>query len=285
MIRKSHIAQQGFTLVELLVVIAIISVLAALLLPSLEGAIEQSRRVVCAGNQKQLYVTLNLYADSNGDALPFSGSPSVRAGGNLYGTPINDSVMNWLCDYANVGRGPSQYSPMLNEANRIIDCPSAHQLVYPLVYQSNRSNRTQWFDYALPGIGALLDSTARRTPAFSSGPLGPKAVVQDITQRGTGYAWTYNLDYYNNHGEQGGNVIDGSGGIRWTPLGGFASELGTSGDGGLYRATAYYYQGGPNYFMRRDCRLYVYRPPSGTFTGSIAFSDDARENLRMYGYR
>jgi prepilin-type N-terminal cleavage/methylation domain-containing protein len=62
-----------FTLIELLVVIAIIAVIAAILLPALSHAREISRRSVCTGNQRQLSVALELYADDFDEIYPMHG--------------------------------------------------------------------------------------------------------------------------------------------------------------------------------------------------------------------
>ncbi len=58
-------ARKAFTLIELLVVIAIIALLLALLMPALERAREQGKRVVCLNNLKQLTLAWNLYMDDN----------------------------------------------------------------------------------------------------------------------------------------------------------------------------------------------------------------------------
>jgi len=64
--------RRAFTLVELLVVIGIIAVLIAMLLPSLQAAREQGRRVVCAGHLQQLGMAMMMYTQDNQDLYPFA---------------------------------------------------------------------------------------------------------------------------------------------------------------------------------------------------------------------
>jgi prepilin-type N-terminal cleavage/methylation domain-containing protein/prepilin-type processing-associated H-X9-DG protein len=61
--------KKAFTLVELLVVIAIIALLMALLLPALERAREQGKRVMCLNNLRQMMLAWNVYADDNDDRI------------------------------------------------------------------------------------------------------------------------------------------------------------------------------------------------------------------------
>ncbi len=70
-IRRFHLPP-AFTLVELLVVIGIISILAAILLPTLAGAKRRAHAVQCISNLRQLGQATFLYASDYNDQLPFA---------------------------------------------------------------------------------------------------------------------------------------------------------------------------------------------------------------------
>ncbi len=68
-------------MIELLVVIAIIAILAAMLLPALNGAKQQAYVTNCLNNQKQLCLAFVMYSHENNDVMP----PRYFQGVDMYG--------------------------------------------------------------------------------------------------------------------------------------------------------------------------------------------------------
>lgn len=75
----------AFTLIELLVVVAILSILAALLLPALEGAKWKGRAIRCVSNVRQLMIPLILYTQDYDGYLPVANPMNISGNGWDYG--------------------------------------------------------------------------------------------------------------------------------------------------------------------------------------------------------
>lgn len=69
-------SRKSFTLIELLVVVAVIAILASVLLPALNKALEKARQVTCVNIMKSLGMANQAYFDNNNGVI-MSASPEI----------------------------------------------------------------------------------------------------------------------------------------------------------------------------------------------------------------
>ena len=99
--------RRGFTLVELLVVIGIIALLISILLPALNKAREDAKRVRCLSNQRQLVMAWQMYTSDSKGHLPSSNTPQFPqrpwwywvAGGNALDCVSNGVMWPYIKAY------------------------------------------------------------------------------------------------------------------------------------------------------------------------------------------
>jgi prepilin-type N-terminal cleavage/methylation domain-containing protein/prepilin-type processing-associated H-X9-DG protein len=100
--------RRGFTLVELLVVIGIIAVLISMLLPALNKARMQAKRVQCSSNLRQCGVSLLMYAqENNGWIVPVGAWGADASDQNSY----QSLGTNLLFDFEGLANGQPITSP------------------------------------------------------------------------------------------------------------------------------------------------------------------------------
>ena len=169
-------ATHKFTLLELLVIIAIITILAAILLPSLDKVKAKSKEINCVSNQKQIYLLLLNYCDDyNGIIIPSCAhhywGEMMRQGGYLdqlstYGSifePKNFSCPadqrtvldgTYLFQYTHIN-GSKSYDYGLNEGIGPTSPPSGSKLPFKLIKLKTPSQTLWMHDADLYVVYAL----------------------------------------------------------------------------------------------------------------------------------
>ena len=221
----------AFTLVELLVVIAIISVLAALLLPTLDSALEQARRTVCLSNIHQTSLAYSCYATDFNDRLPCVESPDrdQYMPLNLWYVSANSPIRVLFKEYANAPLAFVNRSYLTN-TDTILCCPSAltYGIMTPTYITNSMLARTSYVHF---GLGVFTASAGAGTTRMSimghGGPGGPVILLQDITcdpvitSGGNYQFWSWR-----NHNLTGGNVMMADGAAKWHHRESFNTSLG-----------------------------------------------------------
>ena len=105
-----------FTLIELLVVIAIISILAAMLLPTLKNAQESAKRITCVNNLKQCVYGFLTYADDFNGFLPSLNFEGCVANYHWYTNILYNG------QYIKMNNAPGPYGN--TDAGGIMRCPN-----------------------------------------------------------------------------------------------------------------------------------------------------------------
>jgi prepilin-type N-terminal cleavage/methylation domain-containing protein/prepilin-type processing-associated H-X9-DG protein len=153
--------KSAFTLIELLVVIAIISLLMALLLPSLQRARRHAKATVCLSNLKQWGTVFTLFLEDKDGCLPRGG----QDGCDVCLSFLRGIRIGWKGD----PNQPARYNPMRTE--RIACCPMATK----------------------PGKSAPF-AAAVNGNAYAAGTYGSTFTAWEMTKPGPPFRMSYGLN-------------------------------------------------------------------------------------------
>jgi prepilin-type N-terminal cleavage/methylation domain-containing protein len=206
------VRDRGFTLIELLVVIAVITILAALLLPTLSQSREKGRRIGCVSNLRQWGVAITAYSHDNSEQLLESvqlpgGDRHPQdvyvfgAGGARY---LNAEAMN---PYS-LGYQVQNQTARLASVSGLWWCPSAVPRAPADVQTEMAGWGLFWHSYAyFARVGKWTPGQATHPEDLTDNALRNDCLLMaDMVARGWQYReWTYNHGF---RGARGGTAVE-----------------------------------------------------------------------------
>jgi len=202
--------RRAFTLIELLVVVTIITLLIAMLLPSLNQARELGRRVVCASQLHQWSLaTVNYASDNYGEFAPGPAALKRRWGHDVVRT--RPTIPGWADQYFAAGRLIDQgYA----KSPQMLYCPSwRHPVIQYDTVQTDPWGAGQWGGWpAAPNPGPTAwwgGSYAPRSTIRSAGRISP--VRSPNLRDPASMAWMADFFMDSNHMVNVGAATTGSG--------------------------------------------------------------------------
>jgi len=125
-------SEAGFTLTELLIVMFVVSILSALVLPTVQKGMKSAQAAGCMNNLRQLGVGLAVFASENNGNLPPATEYAIDPGGTVTGiTPFSRNPSGWVYQYAD---------PIWPKATKLGLCPADNNKVrntYYWIYSYN----------------------------------------------------------------------------------------------------------------------------------------------------
>ena len=168
--------RRGFTLIEVLVVAAILSLLVAILVPSLKQARAQANEVTCRHNHHQIHLAIEIYAhDSKGwyPLVDFENNPHRKLLDALRAEK-SGLIDAFYCPQAKIIEPVAQNTrdyPPVGESTSVIDTPENRELGNISYFYWSMKDRSKWRSTNHKKYGESMDSFRPRWLRNSGSPI------------------------------------------------------------------------------------------------------------------